>query len=135
MLRLSTPSPPMSLLKPTAALVAALALGGCDRFEEPAFAPPVVAGPAAAGPAIYVKGTPSVTVGVGYEFRAQAIEGAVMYGWSAVGTGTAIVNTNGNARIVTVTGTRPGAAVVRATAYDAAEREIASGRREIVVVE
>ena len=125
----------MSPLKPTVALIAALALGGCDRYEEPALAPPVVAPPAAAGPGIYVKGSPSVAVGVPSEFRAQAVEGAAMYAWSAVGVGTAVVNTNGNARIVTITGTRPGAAVVRVTVYDAAERVLAAGRRDIAVVE
>ncbi|HEX9953342.1 MAG TPA: hypothetical protein VGB53_16340 [Rubricoccaceae bacterium] len=120
--------------------VAALSLGACDRYEDSTLAPPVAAPPVAAPPAaaqdeIYIKGSPSVKVGVRYEFRAQAVEGVVLYVWSSVGTGGTVVNTNGNARTISLTGTRPGAAVVRVTAYDASERVLATGRRDITIVE
>ncbi|HEX8299500.1 MAG TPA: hypothetical protein VF594_10120 [Rubricoccaceae bacterium] len=122
-------------LRLCAVLTLALFAGGCDRFDDTLLTPPDATPPAASAPSMYVKGNPSVTIGGTHEFRAQPVDGAVSYAWSAVGPGTALVNTRGNARIVSVTGTQPGPAIVRATAYDAAERVLASGSREIVVVE
>lgn len=114
------------------ALAAVLALAGCDRYAaqlpgDTSSAPSVL--PAT----MYVKGITSLRVDQPVEFRAQRFQEITSYSWSVIGTGRATVGLEGDSRIVMITGTVPGPAVVRAEARDAQGHMLYAGSREIVV--
>ncbi len=114
------------------ALAAVLALAGCDRYA--ADAPVLQPGPpAAAVGQMYVKGNAALRVDEPVEFRAQAFSAVASYTWSVSGTGEASVDFAGDSRIVMLTGTRPGPAVVRVEGRSAEGRTLFVGSREIVV--
>ena len=115
------------------ALVAVLALAGCDRYA--ADAPTVVGtGPTAAAPTqMYVKGNPVLRVDEPVDFRAQMVAGASAYVWTVDGIGAATVSTDGDTRLVRITGTRPGPATVHAEALSAQGLTVSVGSFALVV--
>lgn len=113
-------------------LAAVLALAGCDRYaaEAPVLQP---GSPAVTASQMYVKGNASLRIDQPVEFRAQAAEDVATYVWTVSGTGAAWVGSDGDSRIVMVTGTRPGPATVRAEGRDAQGRTLYFGTRDVVV--
>lgn len=114
------------------ALAAVLALAGCDRYaaDSPGLQP---GPPAAAAGQMYVKGNTALRVDVPVEFRAQFYSGITTYAWTVSGTGAASVDFAGDSRVVMLTGTRPGPAVVRVEGRSSEGRTLFTGTREIVV--
>ncbi len=114
------------------ALAAVLALTGCDRYAADSPATQPGPPPAAAGQ-MYVKGIASLRVDEPVEFRAQSFAGIAAYVWTVSGTGAASVGFADDTRIVMLTGTRPGPAVVRVEGRSSEGRTLFVGSREIVV--
>lgn len=114
-------------------LASVLALAGCDRYAADAPTATQPGAPAVVAGQMYVKGNAALRVDQPTEFRAQPVNGVSTYAWTVSGTGSASVDFAGDSRVVMVTGTRPGPAVVRAEARDAEGRTIFIGSRDIVV--
>lgn len=114
-------------------LAAVFALAGCDRYaaDGPTVLQP--GPPAAAVGTMYVKGNTELRIDQPENFRAQQVDGVTNYAWSVSGTGDAAVTFDTDSRLVTVTGTRPGPAIVRAEARSAEGRTLSVGSREVVV--
>ena len=128
----------MAFSPSAACLVAGLVLlptaAGCDRLTDAPAAPGMPALPDAL-PGMYVKGAAALPAGAPLEYRAQAVPGAVSYGWSAVGAGFATIESRGNSRLAALTGERAGPIELHVTAYDAREVALARGERALVVTE